>query len=349
MRILRSAAGVLTVLLTTLAAVRGQATADVAPPEIFDIPSSERGILLHLEHSEPAIQPRSRQVVVLVHGNFFPASTSFGVELPGGSLRQRLADAGLSVYTLDLRGYGGSTRPAFMNDAIGPYVPFATTADAQRDVASALAFIRGREHVQRISLVGWSWGAAIVGEFASKHAAQVDKLVLYGPGWLSDEPVPPPPASGSYRVLDRAASRERVLNGVPPGRVEEIHPSAWFDKWWTLNLRYDEAGSRRSPPVVRAPSGVTQAFTDFWAQGRPAWEPRKVRSKTLVVVGEWDRNTPVEGARAVYDRLEHATSRELKILPEATHFAVLEKNRGLLLDALAQFLGNGTAALTAAR
>lgn len=345
----RSTVAALTLLLATLAVVHGQAAADEPPAEIFDIPSSERGIQLHLEHSEPANRPRSRHAVLVVHGNFFPAASSFGVELPGGSLRQRLADAGLSVYTLDLRGYGGSTRPAFMNDPIGPYVPFATTADAQQDVASALAFIRKREHVQRVSLIGWSWGAAIVGEYASKHAAQVDRLVLYGPGWLSEKPATPPMASGSYRVLDRAASRERVLNGVPADRVEEIHPSAWFDKWWTLNLRYDEAGSRRSPPVVRAPSGVTQAFTDFWAHGKPAWEPRKVRSKTLVVVGEWDRNTPVEGARAVYDRLEHATSRELRILPEATHFAVLEKNRGLLLDALVQFLGEGAAAVAAAR
>jgi pimeloyl-ACP methyl ester carboxylesterase len=332
-RTLRS--GVLAALLLLPVGVVAQ-----APGEAFDIPSKVAELSLHLEHRAPSGKP-AEQAVLLVHGNFFPASTAFGVDLPGGSVLERLAEAGLSVYTLDLRGYGGSTRPPFMSEPIGPYVAFATTADAQQDIASALAFIREREHVKRVSLVGWSWGAALVGEFASKHAAQVDKLVLYGPGWLHEDPAPQPP-SGSYRTLDRTASRARVLNGVPPERVEEINPSPWFERWWALNLRYDAWGSRQSPPVVRAPSGVTQAVTDFWARGKPPWDPRKVRAKTLVIVGEWDRNTPVEGARAVHGLLTHAASRELTVLPEATHFAILEKNRGVLLDALARFLGPKT-------
>jgi len=308
----------------------------------FDIPSSAPGISLHLEHRAPAAAPHgAKRAVLLVHGNFFPASSTFGVELPGGSTLDRLAAAGLSTYTLDLRGYGGSTRPPFMSEPIGPYVSFATTAHAQEDVASALAFIRQREGVKRVSLVGWSWGAAIVGEFAAKRPAQVDKLVLYGPGWFPrDKSAAPPaqPPSGSYRTLDHDASRARLLNGVPPARVEEIHPSEWFERWWALNLRFDPEGSRRSPAVVRAPSGVTQAFTDFWARGKAPWDPTKVRAKTLVVVGEWDRNTPPENARDVHAKLVHAASRKLEVIPEATHFAVLEKNRGVLIDVVSRFL-----------
>ncbi|MET0342100.1 MAG: alpha/beta fold hydrolase, partial [Polyangiales bacterium] len=335
---LRTYVAVTAMAAVWMAATCGLAAEPAAARATFDIASKAPGIRLHLEHRAPAKAAGPASAVLLVHGNFFPASSSFGVDLPGGSAIDRLAAAGLATYTLDLRGYGGSTRPAFMSEPIGPYVSFATTAHAQEDVASALAFIRKREGVQRVSLVGWSWGAAIVGEFAAKHPAQVASLVLYGPGWHPKEPLPPQPASGSYRTLDREASRARVLNGVPPERVEEIHPAAWFERWWQLNLRYDEHGSRQTPPVVRAPSGVTQAFADFWSRGKAPWDPGKVRARTLVIVGEWDRNTPVDGARAVHDGLRRAASRELLVLPEATHFALLEKNRGALLDALVRFL-----------
>jgi pimeloyl-ACP methyl ester carboxylesterase len=68
-----------------------------------------------------------------------------------------------------------------------------------------------------------SWGAAITGEFATTHPEQVDKLVLYGPGWLPPAGWTAPPLGGCYRTMDRETSRERVLSGIPSARVEEIH------------------------------------------------------------------------------------------------------------------------------
>lgn len=332
-------------LVVTLALCLGQepsrAAEERAPLERFEVPARQRGLKLLLLHRAPAARAAHaapKQAVLLLHGNFFPASSSFSVELPGGSVVDRLADAGLSTYTLDLRGYGGSTRPPFMSEAIGPYVPLATTAQALEDIASALEFIRKRERLTRVSLVGWSWGAALVGGFAARSPERVDKLVLYAPGWLSSDPPPRPPPAGSYRTLDREASRARVLNGVPNDRIEEIHPSAWFQRWWEENLRYDPEGAGRTPPVVRAPSGVTQDGPDFWLRGKAPWDPERVRAPTLVIVGEWDRNTPPDMAKSVYDKLHKAASRELTILPEATHFALLEKNREALLVALTNFL-----------
>ncbi|MET0388103.1 MAG: alpha/beta hydrolase [Polyangiales bacterium] len=329
---------------------RGLAEEPRSKYAVFDIPGHESGATLHLEHAAPTRAGcTTKRVALLVHGGFFPSSTVFAADLPGGSALDRLAAACVSTYALDVRGFGGSTRPAFMNEPVGPYVAYATTTQAQQDVGSALAFIRKREHVQRVSLVGWSWGSAITGGYASKQPEQVDKLVLYGPAWIAKAPPPAQPLPGSYRTLDRAASRARVLNGVPPERAEEINPSAWFERWWALNLRYDTQGSQRNPPIVRAPSGGQQDFTDFWSQGKSPWDPSQVRAPTLVIVGEWDQNTPVDNAKTVHGLLTHAASRELKILPEATHFAILEKNRAALLDEFVRFLGAREAAPLSAK
>jgi len=275
--------------------------------------------------------------VLLVHGAFFPASTVFDIDLPGGSVLAQLAAQGQSAYTLDIRGYGGSTRPAFMQAPIGEYTPFATTEDAVSDVANAVEFVRQREGVDAVSLVGWSWGTSIVGAFAQRHPERVASLVLYAPVWLTATPTPPTPF-GNYRTFDRAGARSRVLNGVPDSRAEEIHPSAWFERWWAFNLQYDREGARREPPVVRAPSGVSRDYAEYWAKGQPTWTPDKITARTLVIVGEWDRNTPPALAKAVHAKLTHASTRELVILPEGTHFMILEKNRNVLIQRIQRFL-----------
>lgn len=308
--------------------------------EEHQIPAAKAGLSLYVRHrAPPAARPKAAkpQVVLLVHGAFFPASAGFDVDLPGGSVLAQLAARGLSVYTLDVRGYGRSTRPAFMQGPIGEYEPFATTAEAIADVAAGVEFIRQREGVEAVSLVGWSWGSAIVGGFAEQHPERVAKLVLFAPAWLPREP-PPVQPFGNYRTFDHDGARARVLNGVPEARVEEIHPSAWFERFWALNLSLDRDGAARKPPVVRAPSGVSQDFVDFWRQGKPTWDPARVRAATLVIVGEWDKNTPPEMARQIHERLTHAAARQLTILPEATHFVILEKNRNLWLDEVSRFL-----------
>jgi pimeloyl-ACP methyl ester carboxylesterase len=323
--------------------------ADPVALEELRVPSTEAGLSLYLRHRAPvpkkqgakdsALEPaaQQRQVVLLVHGAFFPASAAFDVNLPGGSVLRELAARGLSAYTLDVRGYGGSTRPAFMSRPIGPYQAFATTRDAILDVASAVELIRQREGVEAVAVLGWSWGAAIAGGFAERHPERVSKLILFAPGWLAAEPAPLT-EFGSYRTFDHDAARARVLNGVPEARVEEIHPSAWFERFWALNLGLDREGSSRHPAVVRAPSGVSQDFVDYWRQGKPTWDPGQVRAATLVIVGEWDRNTPPDMARKIHAGLTRAAARELVVLPEATHFAVLEKSRSQWIDAVARFI-----------
>jgi pimeloyl-ACP methyl ester carboxylesterase len=127
---------------------------------------------------------------------------------------------------------------------------------------------------------------------------------------------------------------------VPEARMEEIHPSAWFERFWAWNLSLDPEGAARTPPVVRAPSGVSQDFVDYWRKGKPTWDPSRIRAATLVIVGEWDHNTPPAMAEQVYGKLTSAVSRELVTLPETTHFAVLEKHRDRWIDAVARFLAN---------
>src|SRR5690606_16805148 len=101
-------------------------------------------------------------------------------------------------------------------------------------------------------------------------------LVLYAPLWLIRES-PPIAGSGAYRVAAEDVARKRGTNGIPPERIEEISPGAWFDTWWTANLALDPDGSAQIPPVVRAPNGVIKDLGEFWARNRPWYDPSQIQ------------------------------------------------------------------------
>ena len=84
--------------------------------EVLRVPS-DSGIELQLSNKRAAGPDKypAERIVLFVHGATFPASSTFDVELPGGSWMGHLAGRGYDVYALDIRGYGGSTRPASMS------------------------------------------------------------------------------------------------------------------------------------------------------------------------------------------------------------------------------------------
>src|SRR6516165_11902654 len=60
--------------------------------------------------------PRSARVVLFVHGAGTPAEVAFDVPYADYSWMAYLADAGFDVFSMDMEGYGRSTRPTVMND-----------------------------------------------------------------------------------------------------------------------------------------------------------------------------------------------------------------------------------------
>src|SRR5262245_28477482 len=68
----------------------------------------------------PGVALRGRQaadnVVLFVHGAGTPAEVSFDVPYKDYSWMAYLAQAGFDVFSMDMTGYGRSTRPTAMND-----------------------------------------------------------------------------------------------------------------------------------------------------------------------------------------------------------------------------------------
>jgi pimeloyl-ACP methyl ester carboxylesterase len=308
--------------------------------EEFMVSAADPGIKLYVvnKHLSNVQQLSSEKILLFVHGATQPAEATFDLPLEGLSWMDYIARHGWDVYLVDVRGYGRSTRSAEMDQPAEVNPPIVRTDVAIRDVGSAINFILQRRGATKVSLMGWSWGTVIMAAYAAEHNDKVARLVLYGPQWLESSPATSSPPLGAYVAAPMGVARERLQIGAPDDRKRNLMPAGWFEAWSTAALATDPVGSRQNPPVLRSPAGVFQDHQEFWRQGKPYYDPQKIAAPTLIVVAEWDRATPVEGAQELFRRLPSGPDKRLVEIGEGTHFLMLEKNRMQLFEEVGHFL-----------
>ncbi|WP_027285166.1 alpha/beta hydrolase [Rubritepida flocculans] len=331
--------------------ISAEAAAQPAPlvTEEFMIPARDAGIELFLRNKRPAnlTSFSPARTLLFVHGATYPAHTSFDLPLGGLSWMDYIAGRGFDVWSLDLRGYGRSTRPPEMGQPPEANPPLVRGETAVADIAAAAAFIRQRRSLPRLVHMGWSWGTATQGRFAAENPGLVERLVLYAPVWLREGASPAAAGAtaelGAYRFVTQAQARERWLAGVPDSARNTIIPAGWFEHWAGVTWATDPEGLRRNPPALRAPNGVLLDSREFWQAGRPFYDPGRITAPTLLVVGEWDRDTPPSMAFAILPLLTASPGRRLVVLGEGTHTMMMERNRGALFQAVQVFLEEASA------
>ena len=122
------------VAIAGCASAPGGSSADLVMEE-FRV-QSDPGIQIYVRNKRPAGMSTfsSAKTVIYVHGATYPAETAFDLRLDGLSWMDYIARQGYDVYLLDVRGYGGSTRPQQMDRPPLESAPFAGTEEAMRDV-----------------------------------------------------------------------------------------------------------------------------------------------------------------------------------------------------------------------
>jgi pimeloyl-ACP methyl ester carboxylesterase len=307
--------------------------------EDYMIESGDPGIRLFVRNKHPTAMTHFREgkTVLYVHGSTQAASATFDLKIDQESWMDYIAQRGYDVYLVDLRGYGRSTRPPEFAKPADENAPVVRTDVAVRDLSAAVHFILKRRRLSSLDLIGWSWGTALVGRYASEHKDGVHRLVLYAPVWLHDPPNTPP-TLGAYRTWTMEDARKILLTGAPDSKKGELLSPAAFEAWSAAEIATDADGAKQSPPVVRTPNGYYADDTDYQAAGKPLWDPSESAAPTLVVVGDWDGLAPPARAQAVFSKLTNAPERRLVQIGEATHIVLLEKNRLQLYREVQMFL-----------
>ena len=334
-----------------LAAPLAIATANAQAPRIiteeFMVPAGDAGIEIFVRNKRPETMTSFTpgRTLIMVHGATYPAHTAFDLPLGGLSWMDYIAGRGFDVWCMDIRGYGRSTRPAEMSQPPEANPPLVRGETAVADILSVSNFVRGRRSLAKCVHLGYSWGTALMGRFAADNPAVVERLVLYAPVWNRQTPslVDQGGTIGAYRFVTQEQARARRGAGVPEAARATLVPPGWFEHWAGVTWATDPEGLRRNPPAIRAPNGVVADGREYWAAGRPFYDPAKITAPTLLVLAEWDQDTPPYMAQTLFPLLTASPGKRLVILGEGTHSIWMERNRGALFQAVQVFLEEAAA------
>jgi pimeloyl-ACP methyl ester carboxylesterase len=334
-------------LASLLAGVVAGTPAQASEPKMEStdtmIPSGDAGIQLFVRNKHLAGKESSPDKILLfVHGATYPAETAFDLPIEGVSMMDLIAARGYDVYLVDVRGYGHSTRPPEMSQPAEANKPIVSTKVAAHDLGVAVDYILKKRKVSKIDVMGWSWGTSIAGLYTSEHNDKVNRLVLYAPQWIRNEPPAPvatnAPPMGAYRLVSKESAKARWLKGVAEDKQADLIPPGVFDAWADATWATDPEASKQNPPMLRAPNGVMEDSANTWGAGKALYDPGKITVPTLLLHAEWDADLPSYQAQGYFAQLKNTPYKRLIELSEGTHTVMMEKNRMQFFHELMGFL-----------
>jgi len=304
----------------------------------------------------PALRSTSNnRVVLFVHGAGTPAEVSFDVPYNDYSWMAYLAHAGFDVFSMDMTGYGRSTRPAPMNDPCNlsseqqaTFVPaflprpcsptynrqMTTIASDWNDIGAVVDHLRALRHVDRVSMVAWSLGGPRAGGYAAQHADKVQKLVLLAPAYNRATPADAPaqlPREGA--AMTTQSHEEFVTNWDRQVGCKDQYEVPAREAIWSDMIAPDPVGATWGPGVRRATAVTTWGWTTAAV--------KQTQTPTLMVSGVHDKQVNPDRVKELY--ADPGAKQKIFVdLGCSSHNAMWEKNHLLLFKASLEWLTKGT-------
>jgi pimeloyl-ACP methyl ester carboxylesterase len=299
-------------------------------------------------------RPAQNSVVLFVHGAGTPAEVSFDVPYQDYSWMAYLAKAGFDVFSMDMTGYGRSTRPPAMNDPcnlskeqqsqfvpqliVAPCAPsrptpITTVGSDWNDIGAVVDHLRALRGVDKVSLVAWSQGGPRAGGYTARNPDKVARLVVLAPAYNRAGPLEAPnPLPSGNAPMNVQSHADFTANWARQVGCPDQYESATSDAVWGDMLASDPVGATWGTGVRRAPQVPTWGFNQTVVA--------KMQTPFLMVTGVHDKQVPPERVRELYADL--GSKQKVFIdLACSSHNAMWEKNHLLLFRASLEWLRDG--------
>lgn len=209
---------------------------------------------------------------------------------------QDLAEDGIEVYALDLRGFGNSKEKD---------LPRGDTSDFKRhlqDVEEAVDFVRKRNPENKVYMFGWSLGVLYTLWYSANHPDSLDGIILAAPYWVGFMP-------------------RRYRTKIPSKLLSA--PKTIYDSYetWSHDFKESEEGKilLQDPLFTTKRSwrwlgGVKTTLSDKALQNASL-----IEKPTLIILGEKDDNDIRKGAKQLLESLA-TKDKSIQTFPDADHF-----------------------------
>jgi len=261
--------------------------------------------------------PSGKKVVVLAHGSATAGKESFDLQVPGKpsySLMDFLARQGFDVFALDTRGFGRSTHPE----------THMTTQEASEDLNAVVDAVLKLRGVQKVNLLGWSWGTQYGGMFVMAHPEKVEKYVSY--------------AQMHVNSPDIARRRPRI-EFFRKNPYVSIPETGWKPRFYSMT-----PAEANDPEVVdafaksaaqvehRTPVGPQLDMITIM----PMLNPRLMTVPIMIIHGQYDDVADLDGLLPFFEQLPNPYKRYV-VIPNAGHMMMLQKGHVLFQHEVASF------------
>jgi pimeloyl-ACP methyl ester carboxylesterase len=250
------------------------------------------------------MQSKPQKVVVLVQGSNLSGQTGYDFSFAGGrnySMMDAIVDPSAGSYgavTFALRGYGASTPPQN---------PLACGTDsAVEDLAAVMAWLRA-EGYERAALLGWSWGARIIGHYTARHPERVSRVAFLGPAIGGGDPVLPAPSEPWW-----FNTREEYRTRLDPQMMDADALEALIEHIATQDPK--------APNAIRVEN----------ARGSVPIDPNAITCPTLLIYGsEGGKAVYMKGvmAREVFFEKLATPDKMLVVVPDSSDYAMYQRRR----------------------
>ena len=248
-----------------------------------------------------------------IYGTGFPIIFIHGYGAKKEIWKTQVADIRkkFQAITFDIRGTGESDRPN---------IPYTMKLLAD-DVKGLMDFIG----LERVHLIGRSFGGMIAQHFVLQYPEKVKKLVLIAtnfgrtdPDWVEI------PKNGRLEEIELIKhdpqkafkQKSRWVFHVKFRKEMEANPSKKFFNIFSMEdlIRESTINPSRPQDVINQAEAMKTHYT--------LEELHKIKNETLLIAASHDRQTPVSVMTEMHSRIPNS---ELKVINEAGHFMTLSR------------------------
>ncbi len=281
--------------------------------------SKDGGVKLFLFEKCAGDPAKTKGTILFVHGSSMASQPTFDLQVPGrpdSSAMDYFARRGFDCWSLDMEGYGRSTKTRDNN------APIAQGAD---DCYAAALYIQTLRGKRPFLVYGISSGALRAAMFAERHPEMVARLALDAMVWTGE---------GSP-TLDQRKKKlaEFLAKNRRPIDKAFIHSIFQRDHPDTAEKKVIEAFA---DAVVALDTSVpTGTYIDMCSK-LPVVDPAKITTPVLIMRGQHDGIASMDDLLAFFAKLPNP-DKQFTVMPGVSHASFQQKNYMLVYHILASF------------
>lgn len=299
--------------------------------------ASDPGVRIFVR--ELKARKRSRKPpILLVHGGGPGGIASFDLPVPGGSLAEDLAQEGMDVYIMDIRGWEKSTRPDY--DTTRRWVIAGSSKEAAADIDAVVDYMIERSGKKQVCLFGWATGGHWIGYYACMYPDKISSLILLNSLYNVKAP-------WNYNEVFRSREDTTQFDYVTISSMRRATKQSLLASWKkdsfydpAIAKAYAETAVGFYPDSLLEVPGGYRVESFYTAQGKGLWHARDIRVPLLAMRSDLDTWSRPEDMAALEQHLTNAPKKKFVVLPKGTHHVFLsrpEEGRAQLISEIIAF------------